>query len=34
MLDYDKITNEEFYEWFLATLATPKNSVAKEVLSQ
>ena len=34
MLDYEKVTDEEFYEWFLATLATPKNSVAKEVLSQ
>ena len=34
MLDYEKIANEEFYEWFLAALATPKNSVAKEVLSQ
>ena len=33
MLDYEKIANEEFYEWFLATLATPKNSVEKEVLS-
>ena len=34
MLDYEKFADEEFYEWFLATLATPKNSVAKEVLSQ
>ena len=34
MLDYEKIANEEFYEWFLAALATPKNSVEKEVLSQ
>ena len=34
MLDYEKVADLEFYNWFLATLATPKNSVAKEVLSQ
>ena len=34
MLDHEKVADEEFYEWFLATLATPKNSVEKEVLSQ
>ena len=34
MFDYDKITNEEFYEWFLATLATPKKNVVTEFLSQ
>ena len=33
MLDHEKVANLEFYNWFLATLATPKNSVEKEVLS-
>ena len=34
MLDHEKVANEEFYNWFLSALATPKDSVAKEVLSQ
>ena len=34
MLDYEKIANDEFYEWFLATLATPKNTALIERLSQ
>ena len=34
MLDYEKIANEELYEWFLATLATPKKNVVTEFLSQ
>ena len=34
MLDHEKVANLEFYNWFLAALSTPKNSVEKEVLSQ
>ena len=34
MLDYEKIANDELYEWFLTTLATPKETVEKEILSQ
>ena len=34
MLDYEKIANEELYEWFLATLATPKKTALIERLSQ
>jgi len=34
MLDYEKVADEEFYEWFLAALAAPKKSVVTEVLSQ
>ena len=34
MLDYEKVADEEFYEWFLATLATPKKTALIERLSQ
>ena len=34
MLDHEKVADLELYNWFLATLAAPKDSVAKEVLSQ
>ena len=34
MLDYEQVAADELYEWFLTTLATPKNSVEKEILSQ
>ena len=34
MLDYEKVADEEFYNWFLAALSTPKETVVKEVLSQ
>ena len=34
MLDHEKVADLEFYNWFLNALATPKNSVEKEVLSQ
>ena len=34
MLDYELVVEEELYEWFLATLATPKKNVVTELLSQ
>ena len=34
MLDYELVVEEELYEWFLATLATPKKTVLIERLSQ
>jgi hypothetical protein len=34
MLDHEKVADLEFYNWFLSALATPKETVAKEVLSQ
>jgi len=34
MLDHEKVTDLEFFHWFLATLSTPKKTVEKEVLSQ
>ena len=34
MLDYEQIADEEFYEWFLDTLAAPKKTALIEVLSQ
>jgi len=34
MLDYEQIANDEFYEWFLAALSTPKKNVVTELLSQ
>ena len=34
MLDYEQIANDEFYEWFLAALSTPKKTALIERLSQ
>jgi len=34
MLDYEKVADEEFYEWFLAALAAPKKTALIERLSQ